>query len=229
MDEPQSDNPVQIPVFLNPLTWTGAALSRLGQVPTEGNLLEFLQGPLGAVGFQEIVARYQELSHLDSMLLQLPMHPSVAENILLPIVQAKGAYMLGHYVSCIALCGAIAESLAVFRYEVAPPVDGRPTVGEFDEERQSDREKKLHSWGLIDCATRERFGRVRRKRRPYLHRATSSKVRMKEDARESYGATIQLLISVLGVGLRSGMLTLHPDVMTAMQALPAEPAPGTGP
>jgi len=211
---------------MNPLLWPEGdeRTSKLaGTGPTTENLLAFLQGPFLCVGLEELRRRYERLTETDRIVSHVPLHQDIAPNILLPIIHAKGAYILGHYISCIALCGFVAECLAIYRYDVTPPAV-KAAVGisakKFEEDMQARRVRRLLERGLVDADTAALFDLVREARPDYLHYMSTDKTGAEAIARRVYEATIHLLLRILGIGGSGISFTLQSDVLDAMRKLP---------
>src|SRR5258707_5386787 len=64
--------------------------------------------------------RYEQVNGLDVQLFLFPHEKILVEKVLIPFHQAKVAFVLGHELGCIALCGMVAEMLATFRFQVSP-------------------------------------------------------------------------------------------------------------
>jgi len=218
------DPPRLMPVCFQPLVWpAGEKLLAeiLVQQPSAENLLAFLRGPAApTVALPELHARYADVSQHDRLLLALPDHPLVRNNILVPLHSAKAAFVLGHYVSCIALGGMVAEMLAVFRFEITQPsakLRSRLSDREFGRLGQEKRIDLLAQLELIDTPTARVFTGVRGRRRRYMHLLRKHDRQAAGDAKEVYKGAVELTRRVMGVGLSGTSITFHEDVIRLLR------------
>ncbi len=218
------------PIALNALRWLAAdeGLPNIGQgEPSSENLLDFVRGPFARVGVQECVDRYRRASSVDGRLFAMPMHAPLARGLLHPLHNAKAEFVLGHYLSCIGLCGVVAEVLCVLRFDSAEvhcgagPLDevkqqelwGRP----FGKLYQGQRVGALHALGLIDDATHLRLKAIATKRNKYMHIYAQDSGSEADDAFQVYAHTCEVVGSILGVSVKDRRLVLHPDITRFLQ------------
>ena len=153
----------------------------------------------------------------------MPTHERILGGIFLPIHNAKSAFILGHFASCVSLCGLAGEMLTVFRFDVAEiRLGGSPLDSTsqkllwgrvFDRLPQTRRVSALRALGLIDLPTEQMFARVAERRNKYLHTLQLDHSKALEDARHSYKEIARLTQTLLGIGMEGQTLTVSPDVM----------------
>jgi hypothetical protein len=220
MGEPGS----KMTILLNPLLWIEGEPSHIarllgGRASTASNAIDFLRGPFARTSLAELQGRYREASKFDRSLPALPGHPAVWTSIVVPLHNAKVAYMLGHYLSCIALGATVAEVLAIFRFEIAPQKSKRGFTDDvFERLGQEERVEKLLELALIDSKCEELFSTVRGRRRRYMHFIRRDDRQIKGDARAVYRSAVQLTSIIFGLEIRDGRFGFHEDVDRMMVA-----------
>ena len=150
-------------VVLNPLSWFDLEF-REGIVAGQDrdqyeSLLRFIC-PLSAGRTREdLERRYFELAEASAPLSVVPAEPNIQDRIISPLHQARVSYVLGNFVGTIALCGSVAEMLAILIWVISEvsiagkPIDdqtetkvfGRP----FEKLGQERRVSVLFGMGLI--------------------------------------------------------------------------------
>jgi len=221
---PPDSHPITI--ALNPLRWPQAEEGMrilLKQAPDSENLLRFLRAPFAQAGIDDFVRRYQTLSAHDAGLFAAPVHPRIIRGILQPVHNAKAAFVLGHFASCIGLCGVAAEMLAVFRFDIADSSSGGQPLDDarrrhlwgtsFEGLRQSVRSSALFALGLINEEALALFKRVSGIRNKYVHSISRDAECEEADATQVYRATLDLTTRILGLSVDGTQVALHPDVV----------------
>jgi hypothetical protein len=223
--QPSKGEPASsMPIVLNPLLWIEGEPSHIarllgGRASTASDVIDFLRGPFARTSFAELQGRYREVSTFDRSLPALPGHPTVWTNIVVPLHNAKVAYMLGHYLSCIALGATVAEMLAIFRFEIAPQKSKRGLTDDaFEHLGQEERLEKLREAALIDPRCEGLFGEVLGRRRRYMHFIRRDDRQSKGDAKAVYRLAVQLTSIVFGVEIRDRRFGFHEDVDRMMVA-----------
>ncbi len=211
----------------NPLAWpsVGAVLGDQSGTVAAPALLEFLHGPFAKTSLDEVRNRYHDLAAVEKTLLAVPAHPRLFNGIVVPLHNAKAAYVIGHYLSCIALAGVICEMLALFRFEIASVhCAGKPLDAErqqllwgktFEMLGQRDRIGALEALGLVDRETVTALNDVQGIRRRYMHFLRDDRPSEEADARKAYSLAIDVCITVVGGKLEDGSFSLrfHPDLV----------------
>lgn len=91
--------------------------------------------------------RYIEVSEKDEGLHLTLEEPELKENLFGPLRQAKMNYVIGNYVGSVALCGVVAEKLAILVHAMSTP--SRVEREEFEKLPQAKRIKKLNRPGTL--------------------------------------------------------------------------------
>lgn len=241
MPDPQPPTePRQIAVALNGLRWLQAEevmRQLINQGPDHENLLRFLHAPFSQPVIEDFVQRYRALTGHDATLFAAPVHERISRGIMQPLHNAKAAFVLGHFASCIGLCGVTVEMLAIFRFEIAGVRCGDQPLDEdrqralwgstFERLNQGVRTTALSALGLIDQPTLDLFKRVTGIRNKYMHFLSRDAVHEEADAIQVYKATAEVTARILGIGLNGSTLTLHPDVVQFLEKSEGEKRPGS--
>jgi hypothetical protein len=213
-------------IALNPLLWVhGDPLHQpTGAAPSAEQLLDFLRGPFATTSLDELRGRYEEISKTDRPLFAFPQHPRLFNGIVTPLHNAKAAYIIGHFLSCIALAGVICEMVAIFRFEIASIQCGGKTLDEsrqkllwgrsFEMLGQKERIGALDALGLLDHSTIKAMADVQGIRRKYMHLLTNEKDSEKVDAKRAYSLAVEVCAAVVGAKLQDGSFAIHfhPDL-----------------
>ena len=156
-----------------------------GREPTLEEVLEFLSAPRSPSDIGSLVQRYHEANR------ELPVdvviaHPRIFEKLLWPLRQAIASYMLGSYVAVIALCGMVAEMLAIFLWELSSvKLDEKLVFGcKFEKLRQERRVNILLAFQQISEQAKTSFDAIRTTRNKYIH-SSWSKDRTPDEEQEA--------------------------------------------
>ena len=141
-----------------------------GKEPTLEQVLEFLSAPRSPSDIGSLVRRYKEAKRELAVDVVIA-HPKIFEKILWPLRQATASYMLGSYVAVIALCGMVAEMLAIFRWDLSGvKIEEESVFGRtFEKLGQERRIKILLAYQQISKQSKDSFDEIRETRRRYLH------------------------------------------------------------
>ena len=219
-----------IPIAINPLRWLEAdeVMAKFGQgVPSAENLLDFVRGPFTRASLPECIDRYRRASAVDGQLFALPMPERLQRGLLNPLHNAKAEFILGHFLSCIGLCGVVAEVLCVLRFDAAEvqcgggPLDaakqkqlwGRP----FSKLPHVQRISALHALGLIVSTTQSRLQAIASTRNKYMHIYGQEGGSEADDALDVYRSTCEVVGLILGLDVLEGRLVIHPDILRFLQ------------
>ena len=110
-----------VEVFLNPLLFheiddPWASLQK--EEPSLEAVLEFICIPGTGSDLKSLVERYREISTEKTRLFAAPYERRILDKLVWPLRNAKAAYMCGNYLSTIALCGMVAEMVAMLLFEI---------------------------------------------------------------------------------------------------------------
>src|SRR5262245_30780423 len=95
---------------LNYLRWIEAdeTMQKLGFTLNAESALNWFCQTLHRPLMSALVGRYAQVANLDHALFFFPTeHPVLVEKVLIPLHQAKVAFVLGHEFGCIAMCGMV--------------------------------------------------------------------------------------------------------------------------
>ena len=135
--------------------------------------MDFLSAARTPSDIDSLVRRYHEANR-DLPVTVVIAHPRIFKKILWPLRQATASYMLGSYVAVIALCGMVAEMVAIFLWELSgekldekyeESVFGRT----FEKLGQERRIKILLAYRKISEQDKASFDAIRTTRNNYLH------------------------------------------------------------
>jgi hypothetical protein len=146
--------------------------------PFDGSFFDFITGFTGHHEWrpENFVAAYREITAVESVapLVEVPIERQIEKRILMPLRNAKVGFVLENYFAVIALCGLVAEMVAILLFEMAhhdmPPEEQRQIFGQsFQRLGQERRIDVLKAKGLIDPQQVDWFGIIKRVRNNHLH------------------------------------------------------------
>lgn len=213
---------VQIKTRINPVRlfeWDLGPLDvTLPKNPTLERLLEFLcthDIDPTVKGFRQ---RYRAISKKDQHLVYVPESPVLVANLFRPLYHAKSSYLLGDFVGTIALCGLVAEKVAILIHQIH--VDDKTARAAFEKLDQWRRVESLKEKSIITADTVVNFGRIKSARKKYLHYWIDPSSRISNEAINAYDAAIRLVLAALGLNnFESGKVKLSPKVATYLMAV----------
>lgn len=207
------------PGWINPLSFLEAeeiAAGRAAGPLTCDSILDFLRQP--GIDTSQVLDRYKEIDGGTSRLWIAPAEPRILDKLVWPLRHAKASYLTGNYLSVVALCGMVAEMVALLRWEIAEvSINGVPMTEQdevalfgstFEKLGQERRQRVLRAYGLIDASLDSKFTEIRTRRRKYLHLWSQDHDQLPPDARVSFDAAVALVISILGQETRNGGVVL---------------------
>jgi hypothetical protein len=212
----------EIAVWVNPLAFLAAEepwASMDGQELSVESILEFLSQPDETVDLDRIAERCRELDSPTDRLHFVPLDERVLDKMVWPLRNAKASYMLGNFLSTIALAGMVAEMVAILRWEMGEPqINGAPVTGfetdllgtRFEKLGQERRVKVLKALDLCEADDVSAFDEIRRIRKQYLHFWSQDHNQLARDAVAAYRAAVQLVARAIGQDLHDGRLLLNP-------------------
>ena len=179
--------------------------------PSRERLLKFLC-PFGAPSeLSALRTRYETVSEVDRDVWFSIGEPKIRENVFEPLRQAKANYVLGNYLASIALCGIVAEKMAILLHSIH--IDDEPEREKFEKKLQSDRVKLLKGEQLIGEQSVKDFGDIRQARRAYLHHWNAPEELIAKRALQAYAATVRLFLVVISVEIIDGVVILNPKLI----------------
>ena len=160
-----------------------------------------------------LVERYKRILSAGMEPAILPALPMLIEKVVSPLVSSKAAFVAGNPLGTIALCGFVAEMIALMLYEMARD-EGRAadvTMDQFEHCGQKERVKILHGQDIINQETKEAFDLIRDIRRRYIHFISKDHSLVFEDALRVYAKSISLLIDLVGQEFHNGAWVPKPS------------------
>lgn len=226
-----SEDPQTIPVFLRPLALLelgeGLPSQDLGEFDAEA-VLRFLCEPGVGHSVEDIKARNEVISREERQVFAVPAVDQILRRLVWPLRHAKGSFLVGNYLGTIALCGLVAEMLALLLRDMSHlSLNGKPmTVNDerrlfgssFEKLGQERRVGVLHAYGIIDDETQSAFDAVRSIRRRYLHFLGTPDDDIVPDATNCYVNTVDLTMKIIAEqGFQEGRILLRRQVLDYMR------------
>src|SRR5438128_2592602 len=133
---------------INPLSFL--ELDRPGpptdpKVPSPESVLSFLCPDRATADVASLVKRYREISPEPVSLVAVPAEQRILDKLAWPLRHAKASYMVGNYLAVIALCGMVAEMVALLIWETAEKTDGLPTTAHHGRRRKGTVWRRLRA------------------------------------------------------------------------------------
>jgi hypothetical protein len=209
-------NHFRLPVFINAhrlFEWDKEPVGvDLAENPTFERFLQYVCTPGEASDITACRTRYQEASAKDTGLFVSIQEPELVANLFWPLLHAKTSYLTGNYLGTIAVCGAIAEKVAILIH--ALHVHDEEQRAQFEALDQEKRVRTLKANGWTNQQQVQDFGDLRAIRRRYLHYWVDAVSRVRPDALQGYAAAVRLVLSAMGVSFeRPGEIALRPDLV----------------
>jgi hypothetical protein len=215
-----------IEVFINPLQlldidepWA----SIIDHKPTLESIVEFICTPSIGSDLESLVSRYKEISKEKPRLFAAPAEQRLLDKLIWPLRHAKAGYMAGNYVGTIALCGMVAEMVAMLLFEIASfslnnkPMTERDQISvfgrKFEKLGQERRVQILHAYGVINNDLKEAFDLIRITRNKYLHLWSQDHELLPADAIATFNAAISIAVAAIGQNIKDGKLILNPSLV----------------
>ncbi len=210
--------------WINPLAflavdWPSAGNSDSIDAET---ILSFLCPPGTPNDAASLVERYKEIS-TGPRLFAAPAEPRILEKLVWPLRHAKASYVVGNNLSVVALCGMVAEMVALLLWQLAETELNGQTVTESDERAlfgrpfeklgQERRVEILSVYGIITSDLAGHFATIRATRKRYLHLWSHDHDSLQEDAVKCFHAAIRLVIEAIGQDVKDGMILLNPKLV----------------
>ncbi|MBI4115134.1 MAG: hypothetical protein HY447_01010 [Candidatus Omnitrophica bacterium] len=175
------------------------------------------------------IERFAELSTPELYIPIVPDEPKFIDRLARPLKSAKRLYCFGEYLSTIALCGLVGESLTmliyrIYKFEINKKIIDKKQEEqlfgrEFDNLDQYRRINVLKGLGLISEEQHQMFSELRQLRRPYLHLWEVDTSNIQGDAKKSFIIATNLFKSVTRIGIGSkGELIMDPNLLNYIKA-----------
>ena len=215
-----------IEIFINPLQLLDVDepwASITDHKPTLESIVEFICTPSIGSDLESLVSRYNEISKEKPRLFAAPAEQRLLDKLIWPLRHAKAGYMVGNYLGTIALCGMVAEMVAILLYEISNfSLNNKPMTEQdqinvfgrkFEKLGQDRRVQVLHAYGVIDDQLKKAFDLIRTTRNKYLHLWSQDHDQLPSDAIATYNAAILIAVSAIGQNIRDGKLILNPSLV----------------
>ena len=160
-----------------------------------------------------LIERYKRISSIATEPFMLPPLPILVEKVVSPLIYSKVAFVAGNPLGTIALCGFVAEMIALLLYEMAHD-DGLiadVAKDEFEGCLQKKRVRILYDRSIIDQKTKSAFDLIRDVRNRYLHLISEDHSFVFDDALRVYARSISLLVGLVGQEFRNGAWVPKPS------------------
>src|SRR6266487_2906542 len=102
--------------------------------PSVESVLRFLCPPESRSDLPILIARYREISREDVRLSIVPIEERISDKLVAPLRHAKASYMVGNFLATLALCGMVAEMLALLLWEMTEIPINRQRMTSQEEE-----------------------------------------------------------------------------------------------
>lgn len=214
------------PLVITEVQWPNLIEGGLETIPL--SILKFACGEIGQVNIETLKERYHRISRLDTEFFVAPNIESFREKITNPIRVAKANFILGNYISTIAVAAIVAEMIAMLLFEIYQLKLKEKSIGvekqknifgsTFENLGQDRRVKILLGLGIIKNELKERFDRIRTIRRKYLHLWSQPTNSIEEDAYTLYDDVVRLVIQFTGIHMAEpGVVGFNPDFHLLMK------------
>lgn len=181
------------------------------------NILTNLCLPSTTSDIRSIKERYKEITQSESSIPIAPAENRILQNIIWPLKHAKDSYCIENYLGTIALCGMVAEMLAMLIFEVydiavnSYPVNKNADIQKglfgktFEKLGQERRVNILLAYEVINTEDQSKFDLIRKIRNKYLHFYSYGHKSIKSDALGVYSACTALFNQITGLKFNGGV------------------------
>ena len=215
------DNTIE--VFINPLQIleVDEPWSSLSEGPVKpDDIFKFMCTPGVSSDIESLTKRYKKISQENPRLFVAPRDQRILEKVIWPLRHAKASYIVGNFLSTIALCGIVSEMISIFLFEISEIAtikiktkEGGKIVssGSFEKMGQETRIKTLFDNNIIDGELKSKFDHIRYTRRRYLHLWSHDHDSLPRDASSVFHATVYGVVKSFGQEFDQGKLILKPN------------------
>jgi hypothetical protein len=212
----------RLKALINPLVLVDVEIPHFDvdrKLPTLEQIIEYLCPPGTPCDIESLISRYKEISTEPRKLSIAPAEQRILDKLIWPLRHAKASYMVGNYLSVIALCGMVAEMVAILLWEtVDAQLNGKPMQDEderaifgstFERLGQERRIRILSAYGLAGKEALAQFDIIKESRRKYLHLWSQDHDSLPQDAVKSFHSAVYLVLETIGQNFKDGMLVLN--------------------
>lgn len=219
-----------IEIFVNPLQFIEidepwASLQK-EELSLEA-VLDFICIPGIGSDLKSLIKRYKEISVEKSRLFAAPSEQRILDKLIWPLRNAKAGYMCGNYLGTIALCGMVAEMVAMLLFEITQfllnnrPMSEKDQVSvfgrKFEKLGQDRRVNVLAAYSIIDKNLENAFECIRTTRNRYLHLWSQDHEQLPIDAVKSFEAAVLLVVFAIGQNITEGKLVMNPALVSYLE------------
>ena len=210
---------------ISPLRFTEAEWARADNAASISPeaILRFLCPPGTLADASSLVDRYKRISAEAAKLCVVSVELRILEKLVWPLRAAQASYILGNNLAVIALCGIVAEMVAVLLWRSAEAkIDGKKFSrrdekalfgSDFESLGQYRRVKILVAYGIVVRPVEQLFDTIRSKRNQYLHRWSKDHESLSKDAEECFHAAVGVVRETLCLDDFDDMFLLEPNLM----------------
>ena len=199
-------------MYVNPLAFVPVDLSN-PDGSTDKLTVEEVLGFLGPPGtrahIDSLVERYRELGPVPMGLRIIPAEQGILARIAWPLREARASYTVGNHLSVIALCGIVAEMVAIFLWKLTGlKIDEKRLFGtKFESLTQYRRTEVLLVCKVITQETKGSFDKIRSIRNRYLHNWSADYDVLQTEARGAIQEAVLLVEIAIGAeGFQDGVV-----------------------
>lgn len=195
----------------------------MNENPTLESVINFSCTPGIGNDLDSIISRYKEINIEKPRLVAAPAEERILDKLIWPLRHAKSGYMLGNFLGTIALCGMVAEMVAILIFEISDFKLNNKSMSAKDQEAlfgrkfedlgQNRRVKVLHVYDIIDKNMKDKFETIRDIRNKYLHLWSKDHNLLPKDAIKCFKAAIEISVFVIGQNIDNGKLLLNPSLV----------------
>ena len=178
---------------------------------------------------KSLVERYDRLAHQEKNLFAPPAEREILEKLVWPLRQAKVSYVIGNNLAVVALCGMVAEMVAVLLWQLEETEINGKRMGEKDESAlfgrafeklgQERRVTILKAYGIITSDIAGEFYTIRSTRNKYLHLWSEKHDHLPADAEKCFSAATRLVVESIGQDIEDGRIALNPKMVRHLKRL----------
>ena len=215
--------------WLNPLLFIAVDWPNPGQeepVSAE-SVLDYICKPQSDSSPETLAERYREVSCPDTQLHVAPTEERLLSKLVWPLKDARACHMVGNYLGTIALCGMVAEMVALLVFEMnemrindelLTQEQQRQIFGDtFEKLGQYRRIRVLQAHRLITPAMVGHFDAIRGIRKKYLHYWSQDHDDLQKDSADTCRAALSLVVEVVGQKIEDGKIKLSPGLIRYLE------------
>ncbi len=177
-----------------------------------------------------IYKRYKELDKNEEKIKVAVAEKELLDKFIWPLRQAKVAYMLGNFLSTIALCGFIAELIIQFIYKVSTIrinksqitlANEKALFGDtFERLHSQDRcIRILHILNIIDDTFNEKCLNIKDIRNKHIHTYYEQHDKINNYAKRAYLDTAYITSKIMGQDIKNNLLILKKHTIEYLKQL----------